>query len=70
MTYHCRHQLMIAYYGNSTLMGFEQRVTYLARQTGAPKGEHSYLLQNLLGRVFMFAETYLIDSLQTEASLQ
>jgi len=35
-----------------------------------PKGEHSYLLRNLLGRVSMFAETYRIDGLQTEASLQ
>ena len=36
----------------------------------APKGEHSYLLRNLLGRVSVFAETYRIDDLQTEASMQ
>jgi hypothetical protein len=36
----------------------------------APKGEHSYLLQNLFGRVSMSGITYLIDGLQTEASLQ
>ena len=35
-----------------------------------PKGEHSYLLRNLLGRVSMFAETYRIDDLQTKASMQ
>ena len=36
----------------------------------APKGEHSYHLPNLLGRISMFAETYLIDRLQMEASLK
>ena len=36
----------------------------------SPKGEHSYLLRNLLGRVSMFAETYRIDDLQTKASMQ
>ena len=34
------------------------------------KGEHSYLLRNLLGRVSMFVETYRIDDLQTKASMQ
>jgi hypothetical protein len=45
-----------------------QHYAWWAEQ-GSPKGEHNYLL-NLFGRVSMFAETYLIDDLQTEASLQ
>ena len=36
----------------------------------APKGEHSYLLSNQLGRVSMFAKTYRNDGLPMEASLQ
>jgi hypothetical protein len=37
---------------------------------GAPKGEHSYLLSNQLGRVSMLAKTYRNDGPPMEASLK
>jgi len=50
--------------------GRECHTNIVGTLDGTPKEEHSYLLPNLLGRVSMFVETYLIDGLQTEASLQ
>ena len=65
MTTNLSHQVLA--YG----LVLDPRCTYIGiLQSFPPKGEHSYLLPNLLGRVSMFLETYRIDGLQTEASLK